>query len=955
MPAANITACIDYAPLHDFGWFGGSLVLSMALVLFVLRLLGLLQEADAPAAQVEQVLPGEAEVFRIHEGGVVVFVGAPVGFHDVLVGVVLVLVRQGFVQEGVCGVTDQAAEGQEGRIRVGHEGVVRFDFAALAKVLDHEQGIVLLGVHPFGAVLCQLHVEQAQALAVVRADDDPRVVIQAVFLQEIQPFPDLQEGRNVAGVVLLLPVADQGHFLPVPGGLGFVGFIVFGEFRAQGRVVIRAGDCVDVMGQVVGHHQEGVLAVLRGLGHVGEVHQHPVGVQAVVHFPVPVGHVLFGEGFRVRVRVCLASFFGPGFLLGFLRRGFFTGCGFSGCGFRGLLLGFSLVVVALVVEHLVKQHRGGAHEGEAEQVPAAQLFLSRQDGFPVLGEGALSVELPDGGVVVIDAQVRRPAVAGVGRIADGDLIPAFQEVHRHDLQGLVLFFLQVHVVPLLQLVRDIFISAEQRRGGHVGVPAVGEGVGVPGKAGELVVQLRLFVEDVGQEAADGPVHHQDNDVFAIFVQGKGGFLLRVLGGGRLPDLPVFAVDFNSVHHGHGPDGDGRGHADHGEDLLLLFPQEPDRRSGQDQDTGVEQVSGDRIADGLVIPQEGGKVAVFLPEEHEVDHSADRGDGRGQGVFPPGALFRQAEIHIEPDQEGPRGQQQAGQHIAQGIHRRAGIHKLPGGGFDHRCGDQDTQQQRQRQAGGDENARGRLRVLRLLCFLRFLLRGPDFEDDVLPQGEEVVQRPVEDQARGGVVQEHQEHQRHAVELDLALEGHAPGIDGAGNDVDGGHEDRQQVDGHAADLQQPVRFPQVGDGAKGHALEQGQMGEVVVRRDEEGDLQQERQGALQGVERLVVVLAVVRLKDHDALVALEHLLDVVNAGLELLRGFPLLLLDGVRPLVQGQHQEVDRQAQEDDGEARVVDQLHSPGVNHVEQQLQGTQDQFVKHLEECQSRNPSLRWF
>lgn len=88
---------------------------------------------------------------------------------------------------------------------------------------------------------------------------------------------------------------------------------------------------------------------------------------------------------------------------------------------------------------------------------------------------------------------------------------------------------------------------------------------------------------------------------------------------------------------------------------------------------------------------------------------------------------------------------------------------------------------------------------------------------------------------------------------------------------------------------------------------------------------------------MVLPVVGLEHHHPLVPVEHLFDVGHAPAELQLRLPLLLLHGVGPLVQGQHQHVHSQAQSDDGQAGI---LHHPihnGENGLEQQLQGADEQ------------------
>ena len=86
-----------------------------------------------------------------------------------------------------------------------------------------------------------------------------------------------------------------------------------------------------------------------------------------------------------------------------------------------------------------------------------------------------------------------------------------------------------------------------------------------------------------------------------------------------------------------------------------------------------------------------------------------------------------------------------------------------------------------------------------------------------QREKIVQSPVEDQTGRGGIEENQEKQCHAVELDLGLHGEALQIDGAGDHVDQRHQDGQGIERKIAQNNKTVRCPKIGDWTEGSSAQ------------------------------------------------------------------------------------------------------------------------------------------
>ena len=72
---------------------------------------------------------------------------------------------------------------------------------------------------------------------------------------------------------------------------------------------------------------------------------------------------------------------------------------------------------------------------------------------------------------------------------------------------------------------------------------------------------------------------------------------------------------------------------------------------------------------------------------------------------------------------------------------------------------------------------------------------------------IVEGPVQHQGRGRIIKKNQENSCHAVELDFVPHGLSLGIDGAGNNIDHRHQNRQDIDGQSANHQHAIRHAQI----------------------------------------------------------------------------------------------------------------------------------------------------
>ena len=276
-------------------------------------------------------------------------------------------------------------------------------------------------------------------------------------------------------------------------------------------------------------------------------------------------------------------------------------------------------------------------------------------------------------------------------------------------------------------------------------------------------------------------------------------------------------------------------------------------------------------------------------------------------------------------------------MPEGRGKPGGVDELRRGGHDDRRGDQDPGEEGEEDAGEEEalsapwQAGGRRRLWRRLF--------PGGEQ-VFHQGEQVVHGPVQHQGGGGIIQEHQEDGGGAPEGELLLQGAALCIHGAGDEVDDGHEDGQEVHLLPEKGQQPVRGPQVRDGAEGSSLKGLVIGEKIVGGDEEGYLQGQGKEALQHIPGLIVVFRIPGAEHHEALVALEGFLEMVHHRGQPALGFPLLRLDGVGPAVQGEQEQVHAQAQHEDGETVMVQKAVGQAENVLKKNLERGNEKLIQ---------------
>ena len=795
--------------------------------------------------------------------------------------------------------------------------------------------------------------------------DDAGVVVHAVCAHVVEPVGQLQDRGHVDVVVLQLAARGQLDGAAVLSGPHDGAGLIFGVVHLHGGGVVgHLQKHRGVRGLVV-QHQECVLALVANLRVSGQRGQRAV----VLH-----------EGVAQALRLVHA--------LHHLRPD-----------------GVDLAVAPAVVQQLVEHQRRGAEHAVAEEIPVAHRFVALQQLVVVDGLGGHGEAGIDARPFVVDGQVRHLAVARVGRVAHRHVVAVLPEQHRQHAQRLVVLVPQRLAVAGVDGVGRVFVAAEQRRRGDVGVAAVGQRVRIEGEARQALLQLRLFLQYVGEEAADGPVQHHDDHVLAGLVQREAD--LQALGlrlGVGLhvgQEARVGALYGADAHQGHAQQRDAARGRHHPQQRPAQAPRRPDQAGDRQQGQSVDQVLALGDDQPGLIGQLGGHGAVAAAEAGVVDH-ADAAQRRGDEAEPPArAAAQQPVVDREPQQEDARGHQQRRGHVDQRRMVVGDVDELLRGRAYHVQRDQRPQQQRQKQAAHGEQhvvapgGRGGGGVFpaldppdRDLGQLQRQAqrehhalsrdahtakahqregqqgqahRGGDPGDHlfgvaqpveyVLDQREDVVQRPVVHQHRGGIVQQHQEDQRHAVHLHLGAHRHALGVDGAGDEVDARHQQGQQVDRVPGDVQQAVRRAQVAYGAVGHALEHAEPGQVVVGGDEEGDLQQQRYRALQRVPGLVAVLAVVGLQYHEPLVALEDLLDLPDAGLQPGRLHPLLLLEGVGAAVQRQHQQVDRQAEQRDQQRDVCgDVAIADAEDQVEQQRQRAEYQFVEHGSERHMRYP-----
>ena len=253
---------------------------------------------------------------------------------------------------------------------------------------------------------------------------------------------------------------------------------------------------------------------------------------------------------------------------------------------------------------------------------------------------------------------------------------------------------------LVHFRHPVFISPVEGAGGIQGLGPEGQGIRIPGEAGELFLQLRLFLQDIGEIAVDGPVQHDEDHVFSPAAQGEACFFpgsgaddgLGFRGGG---------MDLHQVHGGHAGDCEDQGQ-ERREYRLPLLPEEEDgsRGSGQENPQVQEPVPGGEIR-GFLIPQVRGEEAQVCAEEEIIRQGQEAENPEGEGEGFPSLFPGEAEEHPGPEDEGPEGQEGGVQDMQEGgIIPRYGD-EFPGRGDDDGGGDQDPGEEGQEDSPQEE--------------------------------------------------------------------------------------------------------------------------------------------------------------------------------------------------------------------------------------------------------------
>ena len=193
----------------------------------------------------------------------------------------------------------------------------------------------------------------------------------------------------------------------------------------------------------------------------------------------------------------------------------------------------------------------------------------------------------------------------------------------------------------------------------------------------------------------------------------------------------------------------------------------------------------------------------------------------------------------------------------------------------------------------------------------------------------------------MVKQDQEEKRQSIYAELLAYRMSLGIDEPRDDIDQSHEDRKNVDWETADHKQGIFFSEIADKAEGHAFQALHAGEKIICRDKERDLQKKRRRTAEGIDRGVVILAVEGLKDHEALVSGEGLLQMRDTGSHFLPRIPLRGLQLIRPLIEGQHEEIYRDTQHDDRQALVSDQTVGDREDRLEKELERSDKSGVEY--------------
>ena len=108
--------------------------------------------------------------------------------------------------------------------------------------------------------------------------------------------------------------------------------------------------------------------------------------------------------------------------------------------------------------------------------------------------------------------VGSPAVVGHWRVGDCNLIPLLKEVVWQHLEGFVMLFYKGLLLPLVYLLGQIIITAEDSWGREDGVIPGRQCVGVPDKATEVLPDLGELVHNIWDKGTDSPVQHKDNHI-----------------------------------------------------------------------------------------------------------------------------------------------------------------------------------------------------------------------------------------------------------------------------------------------------------------------------------------------------------------------------------------------------------------------------------------------------------
>lgn len=192
----------------------------------------------------------------------------------------------------------------------------------------------------------------------------------------------------------------------------------------------------------------------------------------------------------------------------------------------------------------------------------------------------------------------------------------------------------------------------------------------------------------------------------------------------------------------------------------------------------------------------------------------------------------------------------------------------------------------------------------------LMLIPSAIHDILHEGEYLIAGPVEDQAGGRTVKQHQKEERHGIHTDLVFSGQILRIDLTGDDVDQSHEDRHDIDRETGDGQKMIRFTQILEKPEGNSGHHLIIRQEVIRGNEERDLKDNGKRTAKRVKRRIVVLPVVGLEKHEPLIPVKCFLQVGNSGSKLRFTVMFLFLDLIGPVIKRQQKKIHGKAHRDD---------------------------------------------